>query len=161
VASAALPEWRQLAAAGRFQEAMQRAATDGFSGLCNSAPAADLLTLSEVARFARQSARAKEALLALRRRFHERPEASIAAFVLGRLAFDEDRDYPAAALWFKRYLDTSTEAPLSREAAGRLVEALAKARDHAAARTAARDYLDRYPDGPHAHFAAQVLNPGP
>ena len=155
------PQWRQLAAAGDFRAAVQEADAEGFDLLCQRASARDLLALSEAARFAGQPARAKAALLSLRRRFSGRPEAAVAGFVLGRLAFDDEHDYRAAGRWFQGYLEANSAGPLSREAAGRLVEALVKAGDRAAARAAARAYLDRFPGGPHAPLAGQVIEAAP
>jgi ferric-dicitrate binding protein FerR (iron transport regulator) len=123
-APAPAPQWRQLAARGDFQAAVQQADAEGFDLLCQRASARDLLALSEAARFAGQPARAKAALLSLRRRFSGRPEAAVAGFVLGRLAFDDEHDYRAAGRWFRGYLDGNSTGPLSREAAGRRVEAL-------------------------------------
>jgi outer membrane protein assembly factor BamD (BamD/ComL family) len=46
---------------------------------------------------------------------------------------------------------------LAPEAHGRLLEALQRSGDSAAARSAASDYLARYPAGPHAEFAKRLL----
>jgi outer membrane protein assembly factor BamD (BamD/ComL family) len=45
----------------------------------------------------------------------------------------------------------------AREAAGRLIEAHRAAGNRAAAQTAARSYLTRYPNGPHAELARSLL----
>ncbi|MBI5502016.1 MAG: hypothetical protein HY907_17370, partial [Deltaproteobacteria bacterium] len=46
---------------------------------------------------------------------------------------------------------------IAREAAGRLIEALDRAGHSEAAATAAREYLQLDPDGPHADFARALL----
>jgi len=46
---------------------------------------------------------------------------------------------------------------LAIEASGRLIEANEAAGDVKAARDAAKHYLLRYPDGPHAQLAKRVL----
>ncbi len=52
---------------------------------------------------------------------------------------------------------TYEQARGALDAAGRLIEALRRADDSAGARRAARDYLEKYPEGPHADLARSVL----
>jgi outer membrane protein assembly factor BamD (BamD/ComL family) len=59
--------------------------------------------------------------------------------------------------WFKRYLTEQPNGPLAREAAGRLIELLRQTGDSARAQEAAAGYLKRYPTGPHAALARNVL----
>jgi hypothetical protein len=67
------------------------------------------------------------------------------------------RAHGEAARWFEVYLRERPRGDLAREAAGRLIEARLGARDRPAARAAARAYLARYPDGPHAALARATL----
>src|SRR5262249_29471585 len=94
----------------------------------------------------------RDALLACRDRFARTPQAAIAAFELGRSAPPAE-----AATWFEAYLAEEPRGSLAREAWGRLVEANALAGKDAAARSAAQEYLARYPDGPSAALARRVL----
>jgi TolA-binding protein len=149
--------WQQLARAGSYREALERAETQGFDSLLAAASAEELRTLADAARLAGSPERARQALVELRRRFPTAEGAALAAFLLGRAAFDEDKAYGAAASWFSIYLAEAPAGPFAREAAGRLLEARSLAGDERGARAAARAYLAAYPDGPHAARARNLL----
>ena len=146
--------WQQLAEAGKYDEAMTVAERDGFDATCRSVSASDLMTLSEAARLGRRPARARQALLVLRERFPGDAQASTAAFFLGRMAGDRE-----AVSWFRAYLREAPSGALRREASGRLLEALSRSGDGAAASEAARSYLKQYPRGPHAALAERLARP--
>jgi TolA-binding protein len=151
-------DWKALAEQGRYAEALRRAEGKGYPSLCRRLDPPNLLRLAEVARFAGKPARAEQALTSLRRRFPGRRESAIAAYTLGRSAFDQKGAFGEAARWFELYLDEQPRGPLSREAQGRLIEALQRAGDKSQARSAARRYLQRYPKGPHADIATRLLS---
>ncbi|HWA76509.1 MAG TPA: FecR domain-containing protein [Polyangiaceae bacterium] len=153
--TALVSEWQRLGKQGAFPAAYENAQRFGIANLAQSASAADLLTLAEVCRFTGHQKEALEVLTKLRQRFAGRDEAAIAAFQLGRLSGDGQR----AASWFRTYLKDRPTGGLAREASGRLIEALDRAGDHAAAVGAAKDYLARYPSGPHADFARRLASP--
>ncbi len=155
VTAEAEPAWNDLALAGRYTEALARVRAD-YDARCNSLSPSDLLLLADVARYAGDVARAKQAWLALRTRFPEDARASSAAFFLGRTAFEEGA-FADAEQWFDVSLRESPSGPLAREAAGRLIEACQRAGDADAARRAARRYLSEYPTGPHAKLAESVV----
>jgi hypothetical protein len=155
----ATPSWQALADGGSYRDALATAESLDFATLCTSLPEDELLRLADVARFARRPARAIEALDAVRRRFPDTDAAATAAFERGRIALDK-RAHADAARWLSTYLAERPGGALAREATGRLIEALAGAGKHEDARAAARDYLDRYPKGPHADLAASVLDGG-
>lgn len=150
-------EWRALARRGSLREAFASAEALGFTQTCASASAAELLLLGDGARLSGKPDRAVEALLALRQRYPSDPRRAAAAFALGKVAFDQRGAYEQAAAWFSTSLREQPRGPLAREAAGRLIEALRRADDSAGARRAAREYLDTYPEGPHADLARSVL----
>jgi TolA-binding protein len=152
------PDFRELAKAGRYREALATVEQLGFAGQCGALSARDLLTLASTARLAGRADRAQDAYLAARQRFPGSSEASISAFSLGRLASDAGRASDAIP-WFQRYLAEAPNGPLAREAAGRLVELWRQAGNAAAARGAADSYLKHYPSGPHAGLARSVLAP--
>lgn len=155
-AKTAAYEWKALAAKGRYAESL--AALDSpFPEFCERASSGDVLRVAIVARQLGQTARAEEALLAVRRRFPGTVDASIAAFDLGVLSCDARADFRRASVWFHRYLDEAPSGALRREALGRLVEAGARAHDEGSAREAARRYVSEYPTGPHADLARSVL----
>lgn len=155
---ASTPSWREQAEAGRYREALAEAERKGFEGICREAGGSDLLTLAEAARFAGRAERAQQALRTVRTRFGRSEDAAMAAFVLGRIAAENRRDYPDAAHWFRTYLVERPGGRLNREAEGRLLESLAFM-DRNTARAAARTYLERYPTGPHAAFARNLIGP--
>ncbi len=150
-------EWREFAKRGALREAFASADSAGFTRVCASASPAELLLLGDGARLSGKPERATEALLALRHRYPGDPRRAAAAFALGKVAFDQRGAYEQAAEWFSTSLREQPGGPLAREASGRLIEALRRADDSAGARRAARDYLVKYPEGPHADLARSVL----
>ncbi|MES1177440.1 MAG: FecR domain-containing protein [Myxococcales bacterium] len=150
--------WRVLAKRGALREAFASADATGFTGICAIASPGELLMLGDGARLSGKPDRATEALLALRHRFPGDSRRGAAAFALGKVAFDQRRAYEQAAEWFATSLREQPGGPLAREAEGRLIEALRSADDSAGARRTARDYLSRYPEGPHADLARSVLH---
>jgi outer membrane protein assembly factor BamD (BamD/ComL family) len=85
------------------------------------------------------------------------PRAAVAAYGLGRIAFDQEHAYAQAARWFAAYLNEQPVGPLAREASGRLMEAKQRSGDLAGARSSAQRYLREYPDGPQAALAQELL----
>jgi hypothetical protein len=158
-AFAASPAWAQLARAGKYQSAVDAAETLGFDAACNGAKIADVLALGDAARFSGKNGEAREAYTAVRLRSPKDPLAAEAAFDLGKIAFDRDHDYVAAAKWFDTYGRELPNGTLAREAAGRLIEARQKSGDHVDLEAAAQSYLAKYPDGDHADLARSIVNP--
>jgi TolA-binding protein len=150
-------DWRALVAAGRYAEAVQAAERAGWSRICRTANAVELLALADAARLSDQTPRAVEALLALRKRFPGSTSAATGAFSLGRLAFEKRGAYAEAARWFATYLDEQPRGPLMGDAVGRLMEARHRAGDQTAARRDAERYLQRFPEGPYAGTARVIL----
>jgi TolA-binding protein len=151
------PSWRALAAGGKYKEALERADGEGFDALLESEGSPDLLTLADAARLAGSLGQASRAYLAVRRRFPGSRDAAIAAWNLGRLAFDQRGAFKSAARWFRTYLAEQPSGAFARDASGRLVEALDRAGDAPGAREAARIYLESWPRGPHAEKAHSLL----
>jgi TolA-binding protein len=150
------PSWKQLALDERYVRALSAAEAEHFDVICRQAPAVDLLLLANAARFAGSTRRAVQAFQSIRERFPRTTQATLAAFSLGRLAYDRQRRFAEAATWFTIYLTEEPEGVLAREAAGRLIEAQRDAGNTAAAREAATTYLTRYPHGPHATVARSL-----
>lgn len=153
-ASGAEASWKALARAGKHREAMDAAEAAGFSAEVARASASELLALSDTARFAGRPARAKEALLAMRRRFGARGSS---AFLLGKISADQLRSPGEAATWFEIYLQEEPGGPLAEQALGRLLEI--RKRDAGAARLVAERYLARYPNGAYAALARSLAGP--
>ncbi len=102
---------------------------------------------------------ARALLLAVRSDAAGTDDAAMAAFLLGRLAFDAQQDFADAERWFAAYEAERSSGPLIREAMGRRIEALERSGDAAAAREQARRYLARFPRGPHAARARAIVGP--
>jgi TolA-binding protein len=149
--------WKELAQQQKYADALAAAESRGFDETCKAASAPDLVLLGNAARFAGSSARAAQAFQLVRARFSGSKEATMAAFFLGRMAYDQQGNRREAAQWFQTYLREAPSGALAREAAGRLLEADRALGDVAAARAVAREYLDKYPSGPHASLAHDVL----
>jgi hypothetical protein len=120
--SQASTAWVALADAGDCAAALAAAERHGLSQLHASLAAGDLDLLAHCARVVGDAPRARDALLALRRRFPADPRAHTAAFLLGRVALDLDRDPARAADWFKKYLSEAPDGALAADARRRLDE---------------------------------------
>jgi transmembrane sensor len=146
-------DWLALAERGEHAQALAAAERLGFPALCRRLGARELLALGDVARYAGAAPRARLAFEALAERFAGDPLAADAIFSLGRLAFEAQQPREAAR-WFERYGARWPDGPLAEQAAGRLVECARRAGEGA---PAARAYLARFPGGPHAALAHEVL----
>ena len=153
----ALGSWKDLASRQDYADALAAAEADGFDQTCQAASAHDLVLLGNAARFAGSAARAQQAFRLVRSRFAGTPDAAMAAFFLGRIAYDQLGNRSEAAEWFRSYLREAPSGALAREAAGRLLEAQRALGDLQAARITARQYLEKYPSGPHAALAHDVI----
>ena len=150
-------DWRALIAAGHYAEGVHAAERVGWSQVCRSANAVELLALADAARLSNQLPRAIDAMLTLRRRFPGTSSAATCAFSLGRMAFERQRAYSEAARWFATYIDEEPQGPLLGDAFGRLMEARSRAGERTAAHRDAERYLQRFPDGPYAGTARAIL----
>lgn len=156
IAAPASSSWRALSADGQYAAAL--AAVGGkFDELCATASATEVTALGDTSRLAGDRARAQRAYLAVRRRFAG-PAAGDATFALARLAFEAPDD-ELAIRWLEAYLHEDPQAPLAREALGRLLEVLVRTHQGSRAATIAATYLERYPEGPHARLARSVGAP--
>ncbi len=152
-----VPGWRELAARAEYAAAWAAVEERGFDTLTTSASAADLMTLADLARFARQPANAVSALTQIRERFAGTMEASHAAFLLGRVASDQLGAPERAAPWFTTYLNERPDGDFASEAMGRLLDCHERAGNASAARDTAARYLELYPDGAYAAMARHML----
>jgi hypothetical protein len=143
--------WEQLSRSGDYAAAYEGASRKGIGQLMGTASSSALLSLAEVCRFTGHAAESAQILNRLRQRFPGTDDAATAAFELGRRG--------GGASWFRSYLAERPNGALALEASGRLLEVLGRSGDRAAARAAASAYLSRYPNGPHAAFAHQLLGP--
>ncbi|MET0593557.1 MAG: FecR family protein [Polyangiaceae bacterium] len=144
--------WRDLERAGHFDRAIEEVERVGLDSTYELASAEDLMSLARAARFVGREDVSKGALLSCRRRFPGSQSAAMAAYLLGRNATPSE-----AVQWFTTYLHEQPDGVWAREASGRLIEANRATGNVRAAREAAKQYLVRYPAGPHAEFAKMVL----
>jgi hypothetical protein len=147
------PSWRELAAAGKFNEALAAAERAGFAQEIERVPSQDLATLADAARYAGRPALARDALLAQRRRFGVRGST---AFMLGKIAADQQGGADAVR-WFETYLSEVPNGSLAEQALGRILEL--KKSNPAEARAIAERYLTRHPHGAHAALARSLVAP--
>jgi TolA-binding protein len=155
--SAESPAWRAALSRGDYRAAVSMLDENAWAQALQTSSAADLMSLANAARLSNDIDHATQALLSVRRRFPRDGRASVAAFTLGRLAFDHSHAYADAAKWFRRYLAEAPTGDLAREASGRLIEAYQLSQNRAEAIEAARRYLSEYPTGPHADLARHEL----
>jgi TolA-binding protein len=157
-ASSRPESWRDSLSRGEYRKAVAMLDENAWAEAVQSAGASDLMALANAARLSDDFSHASQALLGLRRRFPRDGRAKVAAFTLGRMAFDHNRAYGDAAGWFLRYLAEAPKGDLAREASGRLIEAYQRSGNRTEANEAARRYLREYPTGPHADLARHELS---
>lgn len=150
--------WSTQVAAGDFAKVVTAARAQGVAKVTARAPLADLVALGDAARYTGQTAVAQSALEAQRSRFPASSEARTAAFLLGRIAEDQLHAPAAALSWYNTYLNSSPNGAFAAEALGRKLVLLERTSGNVAARDTAKRYLERYPDGPYARAARQVLS---
>jgi len=154
----AAPDWRRLAALGKHEAAWEIVQALGFERVKSAAGAADLTLLANLARYSGEPARARAALNEVRQRFPQSSDAAHAAFLLGRLAADQEQAPAEGARWFSTYLNERPGGPFAAEALGRLLDCQIKAGQRSQARSTAQSYLERYPAGSYSSLARQVLD---
>lgn len=152
------PSWRDLLAAGRAEEALRLAERGNFDRVCQAASSKELLALADAARLSGSHQRAMTALQRLRQQYPKSMDASVAAFTLGRIAFERLHAYGEAAMWFDTYMREQPTGPLMGDSFGRRMEARMLSGDHAQARADAEQYLRRFPGGPYASQARAILS---
>ena len=156
---AAAPDWRALAAKGKLKDAYSAADGAGFEQECGRASARELLDLADGALLSGRVDHATYALMQVRSRHAGSSASTTAAYKLGRIAFDRRGALGDARTWFQVYLQEAPGGALAREAAGRLIEIDVSTGNVAGAKARAQDYLQRWPQGPHAQLAAKLVSP--
>jgi len=157
-AARSTPHWRELLAAGRLVDGLRAAERADFNRVCQAATAKELFALADAARLFGRVSRAVTALRVLRQRFPASPDSAIAAFTLGRIAFEWQHAYAKAVDWFATCLREQPSGPLMGDSFGRLMEARLRSGDETGARADAQQYLRRFPEGPYASEARGILS---
>lgn len=146
--------WSALVAGGKYGEVLAAAKPLGASALERSL--ADVQALADAARLGGDPALAERALLAIRRRFPGTGDASTAAFLIGRLAEEQQRAPAKARQWYDRYLAESPGGAFASDALGRKMLLVDRLDGRSSAAPLARDYLARFPKGAYAKSARAI-----
>jgi len=149
--------WKDLFNQGRYAQSVEAAEKTGLDDLLASLDQNDLWLLADACRFAKKGKRAAEVLTAIRQRFPDSAQTKIAAFLLGRVTIELNKNPAGAAQWFKVYLEEDPDGPLAEEATGRLIKACKAAGREEEALEAAKVYMEKYPDGIFSTLAQSVL----
>jgi len=152
------PSWSKLVSSGDFARVVREADAEGVGHALASRPLGDLRALGDAARYSGNPALARRAYSAVRTRFAGSGEARTAAFLLGRVAEEQDHSNADAARWYDTYLAEAPGGAFAGDALGRKMVLVSKSQGRDAARPLATRYLQRFPGGPYA-AAARDLAP--
>jgi transmembrane sensor len=154
----AAPPWKALARRAAYAEAYGALGSEGLRAATRAAESADdLLLLADVARMSGHPWEAVGPLEEAIRRHPRDSRGAFAALSLGRLRLDSLRDPAGAAEALLRAITIGLPEALEEDAWVRLVEARARSGDVAGARTSARAYERRFPQGRHRAEVARWL----
>lgn len=144
--------WRLMAQKRNFREAYTSLGSSGLSRETQRAVTAeDLFTLADVARLSGHPGQAVAPLEKLVNEFPHDNRAPLAAFTLGRLHLDILGNSDKAIFCFSQTISLGPPPSLKEHSYARLVEAFARSRKSGAAKTAAHEYMRRYPNGQYTH----------
>jgi hypothetical protein len=157
-ATPAGPTWSKLVASGDFARVVRDAEGEGVGHAVAARPLADLRALGDAGRYAGNPALAKRAYAAIRARFASSGDARTAAFLLGRIAEEQEHASTDALRWYDTYLAEAPGGAFAGDALGRKMVLVSKSQGRDAAKPLAARYLQRFPAGPYA-AAARDLAP--
>jgi hypothetical protein len=146
--------WSALVAAGRYADVLSAAKPLGAAALERSLD--DVQAIADAARLGGDPALAEQALLAIRRRFPGTGNATTAAFLIGRLAEEQQKAPGKARQWYDRYLAEAPSGAFAADALGRKMLLVDRLDGRASAAPLARDYLARFPKGAYAKSARTI-----
>jgi hypothetical protein len=149
--------WSKLLAQGDFEQVVREAEATDVGRAIASSPLADLRALGDASRYAGDPALAARVYLAMRTRFPSTEEARTAAFLLGRLAEEQQHAGADAVRWYDRYVGEAPSGPFAGDALGRKMLLVSKT-DGSDARPLAERYLQRFPTGPYAAAARDIIH---
>ena len=157
-AVAAGVSWPRLVSSGDYARVVREAQGEGVGHALATRPLSDLRALGDAGRYTGASDVARRAYTTVRSRFPGSGEARTAAFLLGRVAEEQDHSLTDALRWYDRYLAEAPGGAFAGDALGRKMVLVSKAQGRDSARPLAERYLSRFPDGPYA-AAARDLAP--
>jgi len=150
--------WPDAVARGDYASVLLEAERRGIGSVLAEGSLADLVALADAARLSGRVDLAKRGLLAQRSRFSQTSAAKDAAFLLGRMADDHEHAPSTATPWYDTYLSEAPSGHFAAEAFGRKMVAVSRQSGPAAAKDIAGEYLRRFPAGPHAGLARELLS---
>jgi TolA-binding protein len=154
----AADSWNGLVARGEYARVVELAERNGIEATLGTANIDDLGALADAARFRGNTSLAERVLVQIRTRFPSSTRAHAAAFLIGRLA--DDAGNPATAVgWYERYLNETPNGSLAAEAMGRRLLSMRHLGDPENTKRAAQEYLNRFPSGPYAAMAHEIVGP--
>ena len=130
----------------------------GIEDVLRNDSAASLMALADAARYAGASSLAERSLLKVRARFPRSGPAHRAAFLLGRMAEDQEGNLGDALRWYETYLTDVPDDGFRAEAMGRRMTATLRVSGAAQARDLAAEYLRHYPQGAYGKAARAILS---
>jgi transmembrane sensor len=148
--------WRRDARTGDYARAYEELNARGADSVRDDA--ADLMLAADIARLSGHPDDAIAPLRGVCDRHAGDRRAPVAAFTLGRVLDDLGRPAEAAAA-FERARALWPGGPLSEDALSRAADAWQRAGRAGAARTAAQEYVTRYPKGRHVAAMRTILGP--
>lgn len=156
-AASASASWGSLFSTGDFAGIVQQAEVLGIDRAVAESSQRNLAALADAARYARRNDVARKALGAERKRFPKSAQAHDAAFFLGGVS-ESEGSLEQAVEWYARYLEEEPRGTYTSEALGRKMIAVHRSQGAEPARSIARTYLDRFPKGPYASAAQELVN---
>lgn len=107
-------------------------------------------------RYLKRADQATKLFQSLRRRFPASGRAQTAAFLIGKIALEQQRDPRVAQKWFEQYLREAKTGRLAADAIGYLMEIYDTTGQEQKARKAANQYLERFAGGPFSSLAQSI-----
>ncbi|MBN2576481.1 MAG: FecR domain-containing protein [Deltaproteobacteria bacterium] len=147
--------WTEWLSQGKFSRVVADAERRGIDEVIAQAGPADMAALADAARYIKRYSLSRQVLLAMRSRFAATESAKDASFFLGRLA-EATSGAESALKWYDTYLREAPRGLYTKEAMGREMR-LRGASSQERARQIARQYLERFPQGPEADLARSLV----
>ena len=145
--------WLTLYEEGDHAHAFREAERLGINRLIAKLDIEALWKLMYAARSVGRYPVAQNILLKCRERFSSSKKATLSAFYLGKISFENTNDWSSAIYWFSTYLEENPDGHLAAEAAGRVMMAYDNLGRSNEAKRRATAYLRNHPKGP---FIAQA-----
>jgi TolA-binding protein len=156
-AAPSVPTFSQLLAKGRFDEVVSAAEAEGVEQALASKPSSELHALAQAARYTGNVALAVRSWTTLRERFPGSSHGSQAAFFMAR-AYEEQGKLSLALKWLDTYLQEAPSGVYAADALGRKLSLVQRTQGPERARSVAREYLLRFPEGSSARTARDMLS---